>query len=60
MLRIDFAQEGETSRSCCLCINIVHKPEAKGASHVELKKENRYLYSRNPRGAHDGIVRGVS
>ena len=40
----------ECSRSCCLCINTVHKPEAKVASHVELKKENRYLYSEKPRG----------
>ena len=42
VLRTDFALEGGPSRSCCLCINIVPKPEAKRISHVELKKENKH------------------
>ena len=48
--RPDFAQEGESSRSCCLCINIVHKPEAKRASHVESKKKIDIDIQENPWG----------
>ena len=67
MLRADFAQEGESSRSCCLCINTVHKLKAKKLPHAHVAcaqslclnlKIDIYIHE-TPGGAHDEVMRGV-